>query len=128
MELNRRIIGLAATLAHMRKGRLLVVHAFGGHGELMLDFQQIEHQEYMLDGPPEDVLPNFAKEHKVVILVMGTVERVDAPGLFIGNTAKQVLHRIKCSVLTVKPEGFVSPVRLEEHTGPEQNRKVSCCL
>jgi universal stress protein E len=33
--------------------------------------------------------------------------------MLIGNTAERVLRRLPCSVLTVKPDGFVSPVRLE---------------
>ena len=33
------------------------------------------------------------------------------PELIIGNTAEEVLNQVDCSVLTVKPEGFVSPVR-----------------
>ena len=34
-------------------------------------------------------------------------------GLFIGNTTEAVLHQVNCSVLTVKPEGFVTPVKPE---------------
>jgi len=29
----------------------------------------------------------------------------------LGNTAETVLQRVDCSVLTVKPDGFVSPVK-----------------
>jgi len=35
-------------------------------------------------------------------------------GFFIGNTAESVLQQVNCSVLTVKPEGFVSPVKLDD--------------
>ena len=35
-------------------------------------------------------------------------------GFFIGNTAESVLQQVNCSVLTVKPEGFVSPVTLDD--------------
>ena len=34
--------------------------------------------------------------------------------LLIGNTAENVLNQVNCSVLTVKPEGFVTPVKLDE--------------
>lgn len=34
-------------------------------------------------------------------------------GFFIGNTAETVLAQVDCSVLSVKPEGFVTPVTLE---------------
>ena len=43
-------------------------------------------------------------------IVMGSVGRTGLAGFFIGNTAETVLSRVKCSVLTVKPDGFVSPV------------------
>jgi nucleotide-binding universal stress UspA family protein len=48
------------------------------------------------------------------LIVMGTVARTGLGGLLIGNTAESVLQRVDCSVLAVKPEGFVSPVRLED--------------
>jgi len=41
---------------------------------------------------------------------MGTVCRTGVAGLFIGNTAEKVLRQVDCSLLTVKPEGFVTPV------------------
>jgi universal stress protein E len=43
-------------------------------------------------------------------LVMGTMSRGGIPGLLIGNTAEKVLYRANCSVLTLKPDGFKSPV------------------
>jgi nucleotide-binding universal stress UspA family protein len=48
----------------------------------------------------------------VDVLVMGTVARGGIPGMLIGNTAERVLRKLPCSVLTVKPDGFESPVRL----------------
>jgi len=47
---------------------------------------------------------------RIDLLVMGTVCRTGSPGLIIGNTAERVLDSVKCSVLTVKPAGFVSPI------------------
>ena len=32
------------------------------------------------------------------------------PSLIIGNTAEAVLRRVECSVLTVQPDGLLSPV------------------
>ena len=38
----------------------------------------------------------------------------DGPaGLFMGNTAEDILTQLDCSVLTIKPPGFTSPVTLE---------------
>jgi nucleotide-binding universal stress UspA family protein len=47
----------------------------------------------------------------VELLVMGTVCRTGVAGFLIGNTAEGVLDQINCSVLTLKPEGFKTPVR-----------------
>ncbi|MDJ0891306.1 MAG: universal stress protein, partial [Gammaproteobacteria bacterium] len=41
-----------------------------------------------------------------------TVGRTGIPGFFIGNTAENLLSQVECSVLTVKPSGFVTPVEL----------------
>jgi nucleotide-binding universal stress UspA family protein len=49
-------------------------------------------------------------EQDIDLLVMGTVCRTGISGFLIGNTAEEVLNQIDCSVLTVKPEGFVTPV------------------
>ena len=63
-------------------------------------------------GKPEDIIPEFVSAEGVDILVMGTVARGGIPGLLIGNTAERVLRKITCSVLALKPDDFVSPVRL----------------
>ena len=50
----------------------------------------------------------------VDLVVMGTVTHTGIAGFFIGTTAEDVLRQVDCSVLTVKPEGFESPVRLDD--------------
>ena len=47
------------------------------------------------------------------LLVMGTVSRWGIARRLLGNTAERVLERVDCSLLTVKPEEFVSPVEVE---------------
>jgi universal stress protein E len=56
----------------------------------------------------------LVKSKKIDLLIMGTVCRTGVAGFFIGNTAEKVLSEVNCSVLTVKPEGFVTPVTLED--------------
>ena len=69
-------------------------------------------QPILRRGRPEDVIPEFVVAEGVDLMVMGTVARAGVAGLLIGNTAERVLRKLPCSVLTVKPDGFVSPVRL----------------
>lgn len=64
-------------------------------------------------GEPETVIPEFVVAHGIDLVVMGTVARSGIAGLVIGNTAERVLRKLPCSVLAVKPDGFVSPIELE---------------
>lgn len=65
-------------------------------------------------GDAGEAIPVLAGKLKVDLIVMGTVARTGIPGLIIGNTAESILGQIECSVLAVKPDGFVTPVTLEE--------------
>jgi universal stress protein E len=64
----------------------------------------------VLSGEPAEVISNFVHEHDTDLLVMGTVARAGIAGLLTGNTAEHLLNRVECSVLAIKPEGFVSPL------------------
>jgi nucleotide-binding universal stress UspA family protein len=59
-------------------------------------------------------ITSLAKNKESDLLVMGTLCRSGVAGFLIGNTAEKVLNKVDCSVLTVKPEGFVTPVTLED--------------
>lgn len=65
---------------------------------------------HLVRGYAGDVVPDIARTTRSDLVVMGTVGRVGIPGLLIGNTAERILGEVDCSVLAVKPEGFVSPV------------------
>jgi nucleotide-binding universal stress UspA family protein len=77
-------------------------------------FGKIKHKVHLLKGRATELIPELAKTRRVNLIVMGTMCRTGIPGFFIGNTAEKVLHRVNCSVLTVKPDGFVTPVTLDE--------------
>jgi nucleotide-binding universal stress UspA family protein len=81
-------------------------------GELThkFDMQNIRVQMHLIEGQAGEVIPALARNKHVDVIVMGTVCRTGIAGLFIGNTAEKVLSRVKCSVLTVKPDGFATPV------------------
>jgi len=63
-----------------------------------------------LKGHPETVIPNFVETHAVDILVMGTVARSGIVGFLIGNTAENVMGRLGCTLLALKPDAYVSPL------------------
>ncbi|TLF46005.1 universal stress protein [Halomonas urmiana] len=64
-------------------------------------------------GPARKQIPLLVDKLKADLVVMGTVARTGIPGFIIGNTAEAVLYQLQCSVLALKPPGFVSPVTLE---------------
>lgn len=81
----------------------------------LLDHNHIPRQHgniHTKEGRSEDVIKKVIGELDVDVVVMGSVGRSGVPGLLIGNKAEKILSTISCTVLTVKPEGFVSPVTL----------------
>jgi len=71
------------------------------------------HRHVLRDDDASNAIVKLAKSKKIDLLVMGTVCNTGVAGFFIGNTAEKVLSEVNCSVLTVKPEGFVTPVTLD---------------
>jgi nucleotide-binding universal stress UspA family protein len=68
-------------------------------------------REHLALGAPWDRITAAARRTKADLIVMGSVGRTGIPGFVIGNTAEKVLRRCDCSILTVKPDGFVSPIQ-----------------
>ncbi len=69
---------------------------------------------HLLKGPANKVILEFIQKKKADLLIMGTVARTGIPGLIIGNTAETVLSQARCSILTIKPSGFRSPISLDD--------------
>lgn len=81
-----------------------------------LDQEGVDYPEprtHLLKGGPRKEIPALAKRIEADLVVMGTVARTGVPGFLMGNTAETVLNQIECSVLAIKPTGFVTPVTLE---------------
>ncbi|UTV29120.1 universal stress protein UspE [Photobacterium atrarenae] len=77
-----------------------------------------EEQTHVVEGLPEDVIPNVAKELDAELVILGTTGRTGLSAVFIGNTAEHTIDRLNCDLLALKPEGYVSP--LSPH--PEQDK------
>lgn len=69
---------------------------------------------HLVPGEPPEVISGFVRKNDVDLVVMGTVARSGVSGMIMGNTAEQILNRMECSVLAIKPESFVCPIRLED--------------
>lgn len=64
----------------------------------------------LVRGQPERVIEAQSRELDADVVVMGTVARTGLSGLFIGNTAENIINSLERPVVAVKPDGFVSPL------------------
>ena len=71
-------------------------------------------QTHLVKGSARKEIPAIAKSIEADMIVMGTVVRIGIPGFIMGNTAETILNQIDCSVLAIKPPGFVTPITLED--------------
>lgn len=74
------------------------------------DLSDVGHSIVVLKGDPGEMIVEYAAKNSIDLIVMGAVARSGLSGLLIGSTAEKVIDRVDCSVLTVKPAGFKSPI------------------
>jgi len=70
-------------------------------------------QSHLVKGWACKEIPALVKQIEADLVVMGTVARTGIPGFIMGNTAETILNQLDCSVLAIKPPGFITPVTLE---------------
>ncbi len=66
----------------------------------------------VLEGSVTTLLPDYAEQQSVDLLVMGMLSRTGLSGFFIGNTAEKIMDDVHCSLLVVKPKEFVSQLSI----------------
>ena len=66
---------------------------------------------HLPNGKPDEIIPGYINDNDIDLAVMGTVARTGIPGFFIGNTAENIIQNITCSMIAVKPNGFVTPIK-----------------
>jgi len=79
-------------------------------GKYALENQNL--QVHLLKGNPGTLLSELARKKQIDLMVMGTACRTGFERFLNGNMSEKVLQEVDCSVLTVKPNNFVSPVTL----------------
>ncbi len=102
-EVHRRHANSLDSLMRRTEARL---------GPDALDY--VKPQLHLVKGSARREIPALARQLKVDCIVMGTVARTGVRGFIMGNTAETILEQINCSVLALKPPGFVTPVELED--------------
>ena len=97
---------------HVQNMKELMSETIDKLGQEAQDY--IKPKKNLIKGDPRKIIPAFAEEIKADLIVMGTVARTGLSGFFMGNTAETILNQINCSVLAIKPPGFVTPVTLDD--------------
>jgi len=84
--------------------------------DFLMEFsmEDIPGREHFVMEEPAVAITNLARNLEADLIVMGTVPGSGISGMLIGGAAEEVLRRVDCSVLAVKPDGFVLPVTLME--------------
>jgi nucleotide-binding universal stress UspA family protein len=70
---------------------------------------------HLRSGNPSDVLTDLVASERFSHLVMGSVGHHEE-GVLMGSLAEDVLSRVECCVLTLKPSSFKSPVPIDLST------------
>jgi len=68
---------------------------------------------HVVNGQPAGAITDLVARRRINLLVLGTVGRSGLSGVVVGNTAETILTDLAgtdCSVVAVKPPGFVSPI------------------
>ncbi len=138
VSLNHLVIKKAHQMSNMLKAKVHLVNAFPGTPvNIAIEIPEFNPQEYnatmtrhhrdavfqlaeecnvnhehchVLEGMPEDVIPQLAKRLDAEMVVIGTIGRTGLSAAIIGNTAEHVIDRLDCDILAVKPDDFVCPL------------------
>ena len=135
-ELNRIVLAQANALAEVLGAKVHLIYAYGpavvmGDGADPMAYQIAKDKHdsefkkakalasannvlasntKLREGTPETIVTEYGEEISAGIIVLGTVARSGASGLFIGNTAESMLEKTHRDMFVIKLESFVSPV------------------
>jgi universal stress protein E len=65
---------------------------------------------HVQQGGTRQLLLALTERLRADAVVMGAISRSGVKGLFIGNTAEDMLDRLHCDLIIVKPAGFESGI------------------
>jgi nucleotide-binding universal stress UspA family protein len=69
---------------------------------------------HVVIGEPGVAIPQLEQEMPVDLIIMGTHARSGLARLLNRDPAEQVMDKVDCEVLTVKPDDFISPLLLAD--------------
>ena len=97
-------------VGHEKKLKKLMTEFDGETGNEATNY--LKPKVHLVKGNAKKAIPDFVEKNQIDLVVMGTVGRTGIPGFIMGNTAETILNQIDCSVLALKPKGFVTPITL----------------
>jgi len=126
-SLDMRIITEAFEIADSMAGEVHVAHIFNPFldpedpdqiekqhtdalEKLVEEVQIPEERTHLHAGNPIDLLPQICADISADLVIMGAVSRSRLESAVIGSTAENILDRMGCDILILKPKGFISPV------------------
>jgi universal stress protein E len=77
---------------------------------LVNEYADFEIHKRLQKGKPKSIIPEFVNSNQIDVVVTGTIGRSGMPGFLIGNTSESVLQAINSSVISLKPNDWVSPI------------------
>ena len=139
-QLNQQILSEAKAMAEMLSANIHIVNAYPSppmnimlelpefdpinyedglkkfHQKTLNEYAQTykipEPQTHLKQGLPEDVISDVANEIDAELVILGTVGRSGLSATLLGHTAEQVIDNLNCDLLALKPQGFISPIKL----------------
>ena len=139
-QLNQQILSEAKAMADMLSANIHIVNAYPSppmnimlelpefdpvnyedslkafHQKTLNDYAQTykipEQQTHLKQGLPEDVISEVANEIDAELVILGTVGRSGLSATLLGHTAEQVIDNLNCDLLALKPQGFISPIKI----------------
>ncbi|PSW22216.1 universal stress protein [Photobacterium sanctipauli] len=67
----------------------------------------------VLEGEARVMLPTYIANSNASLVVLGSLSRSGIAGFLMGNTAESMVNKLDCSVITLKPDSFKSPILME---------------
>ena len=77
---------------------------------LVHEFRVGAQRTNVLNGAPEDTLPQFAANRDFDVLVMGALTRRAGLAALVGTLTSKVVDALSCDFVLVKPEAYACPV------------------
>lgn len=72
--------------------------------DLCKKHQLVNAKQYVMEGLPEDTIPQLCAKLNAELLVLGSVGRKGLKAAILGNTAEHIIDQIECDTLVVKPK------------------------